>query len=204
MRNIKYRPIMHYMENNHENLSDNELVKLTLNDQENFVNLMQRYEPKLLRYIKRITNVDNDEAEDILQDVFIKVYQNLNDFDLDLKFSSWIYRITHNQVISNYRKIKARPQQIVWDLESDLLNNIASDLDIEKETDIKILRKNINKILSKIDVKYREVLVLKYLEELDYNEISDVLKKPVGTVGTLLNRARKQFINELNKKDIKL
>ncbi|PIZ73055.1 hypothetical protein COY06_05820, partial [Candidatus Peregrinibacteria bacterium CG_4_10_14_0_2_um_filter_41_8] len=65
---------------------------------------MQRYEGRLLAYINRLINVSNGEAEDILQEVFIKTYQNLNGFDLNLKFSTWVYRITYNQVISFFRK----------------------------------------------------------------------------------------------------
>src|SRR6185503_18028902 len=109
--------------------TDAELVTLTLQNQENFAHLMKRYEGKLLSYILRISNVDHDEAQDILQDVFIKTYKNLNSFDADLKFSSWIYRICHNQVISNYRKVKARPQKYTFDVDDDMLNRLTSDTD---------------------------------------------------------------------------
>ena len=93
-----------------QNLSDAELVKLSLANQNDFLYLVDRYKGKLMNYIRRLTNINDDDAEDILQEVFIKVYLNLNDFNADLKFSSWIYRITHNQVISNHRRLKARPE----------------------------------------------------------------------------------------------
>ena len=194
MRNIK----------NYQNKTDEELVALTLRDKANFAFLIERYNSKLLRYIKRITNVAVEEAEDILQDSFINAYINLNDFDKDLKFSSWIYRITHNQVINNFRKNKVRPQGNSIDIEREILENIAAEFEIEKNIDLGILGKNVNEILSHVEEKYREALILKFLEDKDYREISDILKKPMGTVATLINRGKKQFKQELIRLNIKL
>jgi len=182
--------------------TDEELVGQVLAEPDYFLCLMKRYETKLLRYIKRISNLRDEEAEDVLQDVFIKVYKNLNDFDSDLKFSSWIYRIAHNQVISNFRRNRSRPQAI-WDEDDNILKNITEEFNIEKEIDLKILKNNINIILSQMDKKYREALVLKFLEEKDYQEISDILKKPIGTVGTLIRRAKLQFLKILNDSILK-
>lgn len=184
--------------------TDEQLVYLTLENQSVFLHIMKRYEQKLLRYIKRITNVSDEEAEDILQEVYIKVYQNLNSFDQSLKFSSWIYRITHNQVISNYRARQARPQNVLWDVNEDFLENIASTFDIKKDLEREFLKNNLQKVLAKMDKKYSEVLILKFLEEKDYNEISDILKKPLGTIASLISRAKKQFIKQMNKENIKL
>lgn len=174
-------------------LTDEELVNFTLKNQENFLYLMKRYEAKLKAYIKRLSNFDNDQVEDILQDTFIKTYNNLNDFDASLKFSSWIYRICHNQVIDHYRKTKARPQTFDLDFSSELINNLISDSDISKEVDRSYLRANINSVLDSMDLKYKEILILRYFEEKDYQEISDILKKPMGTVATLISRAKNKF-----------
>jgi RNA polymerase sigma-70 factor (ECF subfamily) len=189
---------------NVDNKTDEELVELTLADQEYFLYITKRYKDKLYRYILRLTNIDPEEGEDILQDVFLKVYLNLNDFDTSLKFSSWIYRITHNQVISHHRKTKARPQGNSATIDDDEVKNIMADLDIEKEVDIGLLRENIDKVLLRLDDKYRNVLVLKYLEEKNYQEISDIIKRPMGTVATYLNKAKQEFKKELIKQKIKL
>ncbi len=173
--------------------TDAELVQLTLKDQNFFICLMQKYEQKLLRYIQRISNFSLEEAEDILQEVFIKIYQNLNAFDLSLKFSSWAYRITHNQVISQFRKNKSRPEKILWDDNDAFLKNIADEFNLEKEIDAKLDREMILNTLKKLDYKYKEILELRFLEEKTYVEISDILQKPEGTVATLINRAKKQF-----------
>ncbi|MBU4370249.1 sigma-70 family RNA polymerase sigma factor [Patescibacteria group bacterium] len=184
--------------------TDEEIAILTLEDRNFFLCLIKRYEDKLLRYILRISNFTKEEAEDNLQEVFIKIYTNLNDFDQSLKFSSWVYRITHNQVISHYRKKQSRPKDAVLDVDVDILNQIASDLDINKGVDLEYLKKNIYNILNSLDVKYREVLVLKFLEDKDYKEISDIIKKPMGTVATLINRAKQKFKQETKKQNINL
>lgn len=183
--------------------TDEELVKMALESQDCFLYLMERYQKKLLSYIIRISGFSREDAEDILQEVFIKVYVNLNSFDGDLKFSSWIYRITHNEVINTYRKKKARPQSVM-DLDDDFLNNLVSDLKADGNIDARYLRENVKKVLEKIDPRYREVLVLRFWEDRDYNEISDILKKPMGTVATLISRAKTSFQEELERQNINL
>lgn len=185
------------------NLPDEKLVDLVLQNQDNFLYLMKRYESKLMRYILRLSNVRHEEAEDILQEVFIKVYQNLNSFDKKLKFSSWIYRITHNQVISNFRKIKARPISVDLEKSDDIVQKIASDLDLDKQTDLVYLREKISPLLQKLDPKYRDILILRFWEDKSYQEISDILKKPSGTVAAMINRAKKQIKQEFIKQNIK-
>ncbi len=173
--------------------TDEELVVLTLQNKDFFAYIIDRYEEKIFRYIKRITNAREDDLFDILQDVFVKVYQNLNDFDSGLKFSSWIYRIAHNQVIDNHRKNKVRPHGNSIDIDESVLQNISNDFDIIKEADLEYGKKYIQQALRGLDEKYKEILILRFFEEKDYKEISDILKKPMGTVATLLNRAKKQF-----------
>lgn len=172
-------------------LSDEELVAKTLTDQSYYYCVVERYEAPLKRYISRLTNVAETEIEDVLQNVFFKAYLNLNDFDSRLKFSSWIYRIAHNETISNHRKRQARHQdeQIAIDEQFDL----ADSSSIEAELDIKVTNEQLQKTLKLMTEKYREVLILKFLEEKSYEEISDILQKPMGTIATLVNRAKKQF-----------
>lgn len=186
-----------------DKISDEEIVSLTLGNQDFFRYLINRYEKKLLNYIFRISNLEKEEGEDVLQEVFIKVYENLNDFDQNLKFSSWVYRITRNQVISNFRKHYLKFNFNNFDNNESILENIKSDLNIERDVDLEYLNQNILKILDKMDKKYKEVLVLKYFEEKGYKEISDILKKPIGTISTLLSRSKIKFKKELNRQNIK-
>ena len=175
---------------------------MVLKDADLFLELMQRYEGRLLAYINRIINVSNGEAEDILQEVFIKTYQNLNGFDLNLKFSTWVYRITYNQVISFFRKNKKHTTNLTDKDSEALILNIADELNLKQAVAQKIDAKLIREAISDLDSKYRDVLVLKFLEDKDYNEISDIIKKPVATVGTLINRAKNKIKEALKQYDL--
>ncbi|HEX8974365.1 MAG TPA: sigma-70 family RNA polymerase sigma factor [Patescibacteria group bacterium] len=181
--------------------TDEELVALALNMPDAYAFLVDRYEEKLLRYIMRISSSSKEDAEDILQDVFLSAYKNLNDFDQTLKFSSWIYRIAHNKVISHFRKVSARPKTMTYEGDSQLLNVLASDEDLALAMEKKYTAQQVREILAEMDERYREVLVLKFLEEKDYKEISDILEKPMGTVATLINRAKKQFKERSNTRN---
>ena len=187
-----------------ENLSDEEIVKLTLANQDYFLHIINRYQAKLFNFVRRITNVNTEDAEDLLQEIFLKIYLNLNDFDHDLKFSSWAYAIARNQVISNHRKLQARAEGHAVTIEDDGVKELAADFDIKAETDLKYLRENIFKVLDKLDEKYREILILKFLEEKSYQEISDIIKRPIGTVGSMMNKAKAEFKEELKRQELKL
>ena len=163
---------------------------------------MNRYSDRLLHYIHRLTNIPSADAEDLLQEIFLKTYQNLNDFDQELKFSSWIYRIAHNQIISNFRKNKNKAQALTQEDTELFFERLASDFDLQEKIDQKLLKEKITGILQQLDPKYREVIILKFLEEKDYTEISDILRKPMGTVATLLNRAKSKLKDLLIKHHI--
>ena len=174
-------------------LTDEQLVRLTLENQEYFRYIVERYEEKLLRYVLRISSVSVEDAEDILQDVFINAYKNLNGFDVNLKFSSWIYRITHNRVISDWRKVRNSPIVFKREDSLELFNNIVSEDNVFKQLVDKDDKIVVEEFLGKLKKEYKIVLVLKFLEGKSYLEISDILKRPMGTVATLINRAKKQF-----------
>lgn len=182
-----------------KNKSDEELAGLVIDNPDFYYFLMERYEAKILRYIRRISNFSKETTEDLGQEIFLKAYENINDLDENLKFSSWLYRIARNHVISFWRKNKNRKLVSSFDADENFKNMFESDEDIAKDLEKKITAEEIGKILEKMKIEYREVLVLRFLEDKDYNEISDILKKPVGTVGTLLNRAKKEFKKELEK-----
>jgi len=180
-----------------EKLTDEELVRLSVGNKNYFYYLIKRYEKKLLRYINRISDITHPESEDILQDIFIKVYCNLNGFNQKLKFSSWIYRIAHNEIINFYKKSKSRLPKSHLQLNHSDINNLSHIINDESYPNQALISRekadNIRELLSKLPRKYREVLVLRYLEDKKYTEISDILRKPPGTVATLINRAKSKF-----------
>lgn len=178
--------------------TDIELVELSLKDPNKYLYLMKRYEAALTRYILRISNLSKEDAQDVLQEVFISVYQNLAGYRPEFKFSSWIYRITHNKTINYYKKKKTQPNTL--DLEdNEILDVLLVDKDIALEVQGSLERKFLLNEIAKLDPKYKSVLVLRYIQNLDYSEISDILQMPVNTVGTLINRAKKILKERLNK-----
>lgn len=185
------------------NKSDEQIVALTLKNQDYYLCIMKRYETKLLNYILKISNISREDAEDTLQEVFVKAYQNLNEFDLNYKFSNWIYRIARNTTISVFRQKKVRPQTISWE-DKDLNNILKSTLDVEKANIQRSDYERILRLIYQLPLKYKEVLILKFVEGKDYQEISDILHKPMGTIATLINRAKKFLKQGLEKEVIEL
>jgi RNA polymerase sigma-70 factor, ECF subfamily len=173
--------------------SDEELVALTLEDQSNFSFLVQRYQDKLSRYIHRLSGLSSEEIEDLLQNIFIKAYLNLNDFDGRLKFSSWLYRIAHNEAIDHYRKNQARPQLLDVDISESYVKELAGDDDLLSQLARQELKIIVQAAIGTLDYKLREIIILKFIEEKDYQEISDIIKKPMGTVASRLNKAKAEL-----------
>lgn len=176
-----------------EELDDEELVRLSLKNPDNFSYLVNRYQVKILYYIRRLGVISLEESQDVAQDIFLKVYLNLNDFKSDLKFSSWLYRIAHNQVISNFRKYHARAEAYSSPLDEVALNLLSNDILPDNQIDRKILKNLLIDAISKLEPRYREIIILKFFEEKSYQEISDILRKPEGSVASMLNRAKKSL-----------
>jgi len=193
---------MPVLKKNCEGLTDEELVCESLQNIEYFTCLFERYEKKLIRYILRISSFLPEEANDILQESFIKIWVNLNKFDSNLKFSSWAYRIVHNTVVSEWKKSRSFGKDRNIKIDEEVFKNLPSEIDIVKKSYEKDKIIMIRKILDSLPEKYKNVLVLKFLEGKNYNEISDILKKPLGTIATLIYRAKKAFREEVDKKDI--
>lgn len=173
-------------------LSDQEIVRLSLGDIEYFACLVLKYELRLLGYVKKISQSDQEEAEDILQEAFIKIWKNLNGYDPRLTLESWLFRIVHNETISFWRKKTSFGKDRTVAIDDDRLMEMFAE-DQTSETNRDQTFKLIENVLPMLKQEYREVLVLKFLEDKSYEEISDILKIPEGTVATRINRAKKSF-----------
>lgn len=178
---------------------DEEIVKLVLKNPDFYSEIILRYQDKLQRYISRISNISNEDVDDLIQDIFLSVYENINSFDLGLSFSSWIYRIAHNRTVNFWKKHDKDFVHIDIDENLFLVESVFSENSVQLDMESLENRRLIENIFSKMDLKYREVLILKFLEQKDYKEISDILQKPMGSVATLLNRAKKSFRKEFEK-----
>jgi RNA polymerase sigma-70 factor, ECF subfamily len=176
--------------------TDNELI-IILNSGQNpevYQEIVYRYQRKLFTYLYRLVG-NREESEDLLQNVFVKVYKNSRQFDVERKFSSWIYRIAHNEGV-NFLKRRDKKRFISWDdivtskdkleTQSDEVSPLGAWIDKEIQEEVQCA-------LNKLPDKYKQVLTLRYFSDKSYDEISRILDKPVNTVGTLLNRAKKKL-----------
>ena len=180
-------------------LSDEEVMQQSLANTAFFEQIVLRYEQKLSSYIRRLGVHTHEDRQDVLQDIFIKVYKNLNGFDTSLSFSSWIYRIAHNEAISWYRKKHVRPEgHMVTESEDILELQSSPELTAEKLFDEGINAEEVQRALTSVNQKYRDALILRFFEHKEYDEIGDILKIPTGTVGTLIHRGKQELKAKLN------
>ncbi len=173
-------------------LKDEEIIeKVRTSDRDLYAIIVNRYEKKLVRYANTLIK-DEEKAIDIVQESFIKAFVNLNSFNTKKKFSSWIYRIVHNQVINIAKKYdKETPLLEDWDFESE--DNL------EKDFEKKEIIENVGMCLKEIPILYSEPLTLYYIDEKSYEEISDILRIPMGTVAIRISRAKKIMKNICQK-----
>ncbi len=179
--------------------TDNEIIaEVTAGDAEAYGILMRRYEPKLLRYVIYLIH-DADTASDVVQDTFIKAYQNLHSFRLAHKFSSWIYRIAHNEAMNAVKKLRhISPDSI------DDLKELGYDPGLDDQFDQALLKVDVQSCIKRLDPKYREVIQLVYLEQMKYEAVAKVLGVPRSTVGVWLSRAKKKLAKTCKQKGVEL
>ncbi|NLI60518.1 MAG: sigma-70 family RNA polymerase sigma factor [Clostridiales bacterium] len=155
-----------------------------------FEELVLLFDKKIYNYCLRMTNNPSD-AEDLAQEVFIKVYRNLKSFRKDSKFSTWIYRIAHNTCVDNYRRKrfklislnKEEDQQEEMDIPSP--NPLPEEQLVSQEQ-----YKLIKECIAELKPKYKSVIILRDIQSYSYKEIADILDIPIGTVKSNISRAR--------------
>ncbi len=161
------------------------VARITAGETEQLGQLMARYEPKLLRYVVYLIH-DEAVARDVVQETFIKTYQNLKGYNAKYKFSSWIYRIAHNEAIN---AVKRNAREIHIDADDEMATNSTTIRDIDR----KILAGDVGECLDELGSRYREVLMLYYYENMKYEDIADVVHAPRSTVGVWMARAKRQL-----------
>ncbi|MDX8362674.1 MULTISPECIES: RNA polymerase sigma factor SigW [Bacillaceae] len=169
-------------------------------DQNAFAEIVEIYKDKVFQLCYRMLG-NRHEAEDIAQEAFIRAYTNIQSFNQDLKFSTWLYRIATNLSIDRIRKKKP---DYYLDAEVSgtdgltMYSNVAADEALpEEELERLELHETIQGEILKLPEKYRTVIVLKYIDELPLKEISKILDLPIGTVKTRIHRGREALRNQL-------
>ena len=181
-------------------LSDEILIEKFQNgDNYAFDQLVRRYKEPLLNFVYRFVG-DLTEAEDIVQDTFFRVYKNKHYYKNVAKFSTWIYTIAGNLAKTELRRRKRRK---IFSIHRDTQEEKEWDLpDIEtnpeKEVNTVVTERIIQKAINNLPDKFREVVVLRDIEGFSYEDISDIIRVPLGTVKSRVNRARLRLQEDLD------
>ena len=186
LNNKQYQPLLQ--------LSDEDLMAEFQNGRvEAFEILVQRYKDPLSNYIYRFLG-DMKECEDLLQETFLRVYRNRHSYRRIAKYSTWLYTIAGNLARSEHRKRKRRR---VYSLQSVNRDDEEYEVEIPDETYLPDLQtesllqdKFVQETLRQIPDEFREVVVLRDIQQLSYEEIAEITGLPMGTVKSRINRGR--------------
>lgn len=161
-----------------------------------FEKILFMYEKQIFSYLYRIIN-QKEDAEDLAQITFLKLYKNIKSIDIEKNFNAWVYKIATNSAYDWLRKKRSHPETFIEDTNTIETMRDESAYDMVEGIESK---EAIEEALNKIKPIYKSILLLFYREELTYQEISDVLFLPLNTVKSNLFRAKKALKNELISK----
>lgn len=167
-----------------------------------FRELVERHKKKVY-YLAYDMTGDHHDAEDISQEVFIKVFRFIKNFRQDAKLSSWIYQVTVNTCIDAQRKKKAKPQVLMESSQMESMFHAASQKNTslsepERKAFSDLLQERIRRMLHNVSPRERSVFVLRYYNELKVGEIAEILNVSVNTIKSLLSRAKKKLKKEFS------
>jgi RNA polymerase sigma-70 factor (ECF subfamily) len=177
------------------------IERLVAGDLDAFRALVEEYKRKIYFIAFDIVG-DHQEAEDVSQEVFIKIYRALPKFRKDAKMSSWIYQITTNACIDVIRRRKSRPQVQLEDwgdspLHGGVLGGASGREDPERSAEASLLRRRIDSALHRVSPRERVVFVMRHFNDFKICEIAEALAVSDGTVKSLLFRALRKLRKEL-------
>lgn len=174
------------------------IARCKKNDKDAFIELFKRYERYLYKLCYGYVQNEQD-ALDIAQEVYIKVFNNISSFDIKMPFHPWFRTVAVNTCLNFKRTLRYDSVSLdARDEEDKAFEDIVADpKDVEAEVMDKELGRMIKDNLECLQPKHRMVLVLRYYEGLSYEEIASVLKEPLGTVKTDIHRARNNLKEKL-------
>src|SRR5687768_3357157 len=141
----------------------------------------------------------HDEAEDLTQDIFLKIFKALSTFDRRANFQTWIISISRNLCIDHYRSVRKERQTIARDVDSNDLQPVATERGPYAQAEHQDLRAQLRQALETLPITLRTAVVLRDLQELSYQEIADRLGLPEGTVKSRINRGRIELAHQLRR-----
>ena len=184
-------------------ISDEELIKrFQNNDLGAYDIIIMRYKDQLLNFAYRfLGNVE--ESEDIVQETFLRLWRNRHAYRQIAKFSTWIYTIAGNLAKTELRKRKRRKVVSISDMGFDDKEYEIEDemANTDQEVNSALTEKIIQKAINELPPRFKEVIILRDIQELSYEDIGSILQIPLGTVKSRVNRARLKL--QVKLKDLK-
>jgi RNA polymerase sigma-70 factor, ECF subfamily len=182
-----------------EDLSDRDvLFNLVDEDINDFDILVQRYKNRLMNFVYRFVK-DFDVAEDIVQETFLRVFRKRHEYKAIANFSTWIFTIAGNLAKSELRRRKRWKFLSIDAVNEDEKTFELPDTGMEPDrvTSVKMLEESVQSAIDSLKSKYKEALILRDVEGMSYQQISDIVGVPVGTVKSRVNRARLRIQKKL-------
>jgi len=178
---------------NRAEINDKELMELIqAGDDRAFGMLVERFQDRLLNFVGRIV-VDRETAEELIQETFMRVFTQKNSYTPDYAVSTWIYTIALNLARSELRKRKLRRYLSLDFIKDEIDAELPQKVDLRAES----LAPIIEKAISKLPEEYKTAFILCDIQRLPYQQIAEVMRVPVGTVKSRINRARSMLRDKL-------
>ena len=184
-------------------LDDDQVLikKILVGKKSSFEELMKKYNKKIYNFVLRMVR-DEEVSVELTQDFFIKIFSVLHKYNFQYKFSTWAYRICYNLVIDHIRKNQVYIDSLNGENVSQKRlvesNNVVSEDGFDKLQKSEI-KEYLWKTVNLIPLKYRELILLRYLQELKYDEIAQITDLPVGTVKNRIFKAKELLRKEIEK-----
>ncbi len=176
------------------------LGEVEVEKQNEFQNVVMPHKNDLYNYALAIAR-NSDDAQDLVQETYFKAYKNYHQFEGGTNSKAWMFMILKNTFINNYRKLKREPSKVDYDEIEDIYENIKSEQSKDNNLDLDLYNNlfddDLSSALAKLPEKMKEVFLLCDLEGYSYEEISEIVDIPIGTVRSRLHRARKLLQDEL-------
>ena len=159
--------------------------------------IIDRYGERIYNLAFRFTG-QQAEAEDLTQDVFLKLYRNLDRYRGDVPLMAWALRLSRNLCIDHYRHHRARRQAET--VSDEVLRHLPSEEDVEGRSQKRELRRLVQQVLAEMSESMASVVMLRDLQGLSYDEIATFFELPVGTIKSRLHRARAELVRRMGER----
>ena len=141
----------------------------------------------------------HDEAEDLTQDIFLKIFKALHTFDRRANFQTWLISISRNLCIDHYRSVRKERETMARDVDASMLTPVSRERGPYRQLEDSDLQRQIRQGLEELPPSLRQAVELRDLQELSYQEIADKLALPEGTVKSRINRGRLELKRQLDR-----